>query len=119
MKSILKAILEGLKAGSDQIKVIDHQRIMYVPSSIEIYSNGHETVFTRGGEVIGTDDDLDSKEMELIWGIRGFINPQEGIIARREKMKAAFTDKEPAMVTNLEAEAMSYSDNGEEDSFEL
>lgn len=118
MYKILKSILEGLKEGSDKIKVIDHHRILYVPSSIEMYMNGHETVFTRAGVEIGSGDDLDDKETKLVYSIRGLINPYEDILVRREKLIAYFSNKEMA-VTAEPLEKSDYPVSDDEETFDL
>lgn len=119
MYKILKSILEGLEAMSDKIKIIDHNRILYVPSSIEICMNGHETVFTRGGEIIGTDDDLDDKELKLIYAMRGAINSNDDIVARREKMVEYFTSKEVAPIPEEKNKSKNYEVEEDEEPFDL
>lgn len=117
MYEILKSTLEGLKAGSDKIKIIDHNTVLYIPSSIEMYMRSYKTVFTRGGEIIGMDDDLDLKELAVIFSIRGIINPQEDILSRRKKMIEHFNAKEVAPTP----EVADYSSDDDEnaDQFEL
>lgn len=119
MYHILESIHAGLKAESDKIQIIDHNRIMYLPSTIEICMNGHETVFSRGGETIGTGDDLDDRELKLIYAIRGIINPHDGIISRREKMAEYFTSKEILSTPDNNSESADYKVNDDVEPFDL
>jgi len=117
MYAILTSILNGLEAKSEKIKVVDHQRIMYMPASIGICMCGHKTVFTRGGEVILTGDDLDQQELNLIFAIRGLINSHDAILARRSKVQALYNSKEEILTPEP---AFSYSKGKEKESaFEL
>ena len=115
MHKILKSILEGLQSGSDKISIVDYNCILYVPSTIEIFMNGHETVFSRDGEVIGTDDDLDDKELTLIYAIRGCINTNDNILDRREKMIECFTCKEAITKSILDDKPIDYSSDDDDD----
>lgn len=119
MYKILKSILEGLQTASDKIQVIDHTHIIYVPSTIEICMKGNETVFSRGDKIIGTGDDLDDKELRLIFAIRGVINPHDDIVARREKMVEYFTAKEVAPTPESTDKPTDYIVEEDEEPFDL